>query len=152
MASFARQPVADRIEGDGVLVRTLDPAGQWYIGGSAMAPNSVVGPSPLVLWLAPDRRLVVAEGAAAPPEGDFVSDVTDGLVVIEVSGPRAADLLAMGTALDPAALAPGHCAQTAFAGVKIVLYRHGETVRLHVERPLAPWLLDWFRQAATAFG
>jgi sarcosine oxidase gamma subunit len=57
----------------------------------------------------------------------------------------------MGCPLDPATLVPGHCAQTLFADVKVVLYRHGDAVRLHVERSLAQWLLDWLRQAATSF-
>jgi hypothetical protein len=33
----------------------------------------------------------------------------------------------------------------------VLLYRHGDAIRMHVERPLAEWLLDWLRQAATSF-
>ena len=92
-------------------------------------------------------------GAPAPPSG-FVSDVTDGLATFEIAGPRAAEIVAMGCTLDAhgPALAPGRCAQTAFAGVKVVLYADAprETFRLHAERSLAAWLLEWFTQAASA--
>jgi ribulose 1,5-bisphosphate synthetase/thiazole synthase len=32
-----------------------------------------------------------------------------------------------------------------------IIYWRGTSIRLHVERPLARFLLEWFRQAATAF-
>jgi hypothetical protein len=33
----------------------------------------------------------------------------------------------------------------------VILYRHGGALRLHVERPLAAWMLDWLRQAISSF-
>jgi len=56
----------------------------------------------------------------------------------------------MGSSLDPALLAPGRCAQTIFAGVKVVLYRHDEALRLHVERPLAAHVLARLHEASSA--
>ncbi|MCW3474380.1 aminomethyltransferase family protein [Limobrevibacterium gyesilva] len=150
MADLARHPVAARIEAPGLVVTTRAPAGQWLVTGTDMEPNTRAGTDPYALWLAPGRRLVVADTPAPAPDDTFVSDVTDGLVLIEIIGSRSMDLLAMGCPLDPLSLPQGACAQTLFAGIRVVLYRHGAAVRMHVERPLASWLLDWFRQAATS--
>lgn len=148
MPELRRETMTTGIDGNGITIRVPEVAGQFLVSGAEGAPNTIEGNDPYALWLAPGRRLVV--GGAAP-DGAFVSDVTDGLVVVELSGPRMDELLAMGCPLDPATLAPGHCAQTLFAGVKVLLYRRGDAVRLHLERPLAAWLLDWLRQAATSF-
>jgi heterotetrameric sarcosine oxidase gamma subunit len=145
-------PVAASLPG--LTVRVLDPASQLLVtGGPALAPNTVEGSDPCRGWLAPNRCLVVAKTVAAPAlDAPFVSDVTDGLALFEIAGPRAADIITMGCTIDPSALAPGHAAQTIFAGLKVILYGHGVAVRLHVERPLARFLLDWLRQAASAIG
>ena len=160
MADLARQSLAAQLgAGDpaarapGVTVRLID-AGALYLvtdPASDLAPNERRGDFPYRLWLAPDRALLVA--GPAPSDG-FVSDVTDGFATFEIAGPRAAEIVAMGCTLDPhgLALASGRCAQTAFAGVKVVLYAEaaGEKFRLHAERSLAAWLLEWFTQAASA--
>lgn len=137
----------------GVTVRLVDPGRLFLVSPppADLAPNEVRGAGPWWLWLAPDRALLV--GAAAAPEG-FVSDASDGLATFDVVGPRAAEIVAMGGTLDPhgSVLAPGRCAQTLFAGVKIVLYAHAsrEHFRFHVDRSLAAYLLEWFTQAASA--
>lgn len=137
----------------GVVVRLVDP-GQLFVvsdPASDLEPNERRGDAPYRLWLASDRALLV--GADAAPDG-FVSDVTDGLATFEIDGPRARDIIAMGCTLDADSpvLAPGHCAQTAFAGVRVVLYAQAsrERFRLHAERSLAAYLLEWFTQAASA--
>jgi sarcosine oxidase gamma subunit len=145
-------PVAVSLSG--LTVRVLDPASQFLVtGGPALAPNTVESSDPCWVWLAPNRCLVVAEASmAATPDAPFVSDVTDGLALFEIAGPCVADIVAMGCTIDSDALRPGHAAQTVFAGLKVILYGHGVAVRLHVERPLARFLLDWLRQAASAIG
>jgi heterotetrameric sarcosine oxidase gamma subunit len=82
----------------------------------------------------------------------FVSDMTNGLAVFEIAGPRAADIIAASCTLAPSGpeLAPGHCAQTVFGGVRVILYVRDGRFRLHVERQLAAFLLEWFSQAASA--
>jgi heterotetrameric sarcosine oxidase gamma subunit len=147
MPELQRQPIAATIDGHGIAIRAPEIAGQFLVSGTDMPANAIEGSDPYALWLAPGHRLVVG---GAVPDGTFVSDVTDGMVVIELFGTRTDDILAMGCPLDLASLAPGRCAQTLFAGVKVLLYRRGDAVRLHVERPLAHWLLDWLRQAATS--
>jgi len=160
MAELARLSVRDQIgAGDpavrapGVTVRVLDPVGQFYVTGApALAPNTRADADPYSLWLAPDRALVVYEAQRTEPVGGFVSDVTDGLFVAEIVGPRAGDIIAASTTLDPHSdvLAVGRCAQTLFGGVKVVLYAYGEGFRLHAERQFAAFLLEWVRQAGSA--
>jgi hypothetical protein len=148
MAELARVSVAAQIgasdpaaSGHGATVRLVDPGVLRYVSGAALAPNTMVDG---VLWLAPDRALQIGGDT---PAGS-VSDITDGLATFEIDGPGAADLLAMGCTLDVAtALVAGRCAQTVFAGVRVVVYRHGAVFRLHVERSLAAYLLQWFQRA-----
>ena len=134
------------------LARRVRPAGLWYVsqGGPEPDPNAVIGDDPCWLWLAPDRRLVVAYQPAAPPDAGFVTDMTDGLTTFALFAPHAEPLLAIGSTLDPALLRVGGCAQTLFAGVRVVLLPRPDALHLFVERPLTDYLQDWFRQAATA--
>ena len=73
-------------------------------------------------------------------------------VELEITGPRAGEIVAVSTTLDPTSpvLAPGRCAQTLFGGVKVVLYAYGDGFRLHAERQFSAFLLEWLRQAASA--
>lgn len=148
MRDLTRELVVASIDGRGIAAHVIDVGGQFLVSGVDIAANTIEGIDPYTLWLAPERCLVVGGSA---PRAEFVSDVSEGLVVIDISGARTDDVLAMACPLDPASLALGHCAQSLFAGVKVILYRHGDALRLHVERPLASWLLDWLRQAIGAF-
>ncbi len=146
----AEDPAA---RGAGVSVRVLDLPAQFLVTDAPpLAANALVESDPYSLWLAPDRTLVVYETARGQPRGRFVSDVTDGLVAFEISGPRAGEIASVSCTLDPGGdiLAHGRCAQTLFGGVKAVLYRHGEGFRLHAERPFAAFLLQWLCKAVTA--
>ena len=157
MADLVRRTIAAdypaAIEAPGVTVRVIDPGRLFFVGDGRpdLAPNERRGDGPYWLWLAPDRALLV--GADAPPPG-FASEVSDGLAAFAIGGQRAATLIAMGCTLDAegAALAPGRCAQTVFAGVKALLHRDAEAdgFRLFAERSLASWLIAWFEQAAGA--
>ena len=136
------------ITGSGVTITAVEPGGIWLVSGIVIAPNSVDAGR---LWLAPDRVLVVADTAPdGAPVGAFVSDVTDGFVVLDVIGANWTALLSMATTLPPEALAPGHCAQTVFAGLSLLLAGCDGGIRIFVERPHAAWLLDWFQQAVTS--
>jgi heterotetrameric sarcosine oxidase gamma subunit len=148
MPDLARESVAGSIDGNGVSIRVADAGGQFLVSGEDMPANTIADGDPYAVWLAPGRRLLVGNAGL---DGEFVSDVSDGSVAVDISGPRADEILAMASPLDPASLVPGRCAQTLFAGVKILLYRHAGALRLHVERPLAAWLLDWLRQAISSF-
>jgi sarcosine oxidase gamma subunit len=150
MAELALSMIRARIEVPGLTVTTVEPARLWLVSGVEQDANTIAGGDPARLWLAPGRVLVVADSPAPPPDFGFVSNVKDGFVVLEVSGAWR-DLLAMGSTLDPALLEDGRSARTMFAGLNVVLARKGAALRLFVDRPLAAWLLDWLRQAVTAF-
>jgi heterotetrameric sarcosine oxidase gamma subunit len=160
MVDLSRCNVRDQIgaadpaaQAPGVTIRFLDPAGQFLVSGAPfLQPNTITDIHPYSLWLAPDRTLVVYENEPGVPIGSFVSDVTDGLLLLELVGPRAGDIIATSTTLDPLSniLAPGRCVQTLFGGVKVLLYAYGNGFRLHAERSFAEFLLAWLRQAATA--
>lgn len=162
MAELSRSSVRAQLGADdpaasaaGLTVRLLDPAAQFYVTGADVLPNTVQGGEPYLLWLAPDRCLLVAETATPDTaQYGFVSDMTDGLALFEVVGPRAGEIVAMGCTLAPGGpqLVLGHCAQTLFGGVRVVIYRHGtaERFQVHAERQLAAYLLEWFKQAASA--
>ena len=160
MDSLARMSTREQIgagdpaaRGEGASVRVLDLPAQYFVTGAPqLAANTLVESDPYSLWLAPDRTLVVYETARGQPQGRFVSDMTDGLVAFEISGPRAGEIVSASCTLDPRGdiLARGRCSQTLFGGVKVVLYPHGDGFRLHAERPFAAFLLEWLRKAVSA--
>jgi sarcosine oxidase, subunit gamma len=114
-----------------------------------------------VLWLGPDEWLVLGPpGSADQLLGDLqvalvgagsACDVSAQRATLSITGPRAADLLAHGCAidLDPRAAPAGTCVQTnlARAGV-ILLLRNGSAsdlwllVRSSFAGYLAAWLVD----------
>ncbi len=142
MDNLHRRPFTGTVEAPGFAVRVLDLPAQFYVPCD-QPPGSIAGADTYTLWLAPDLALQVG---GAPPEG-FVSDMADGLVVFELSAPRAADVLAMGSTV---ALTPGQCVRTLFGGVRVTMYLHGAAMRLHAERQFAAFLLQWFQTAASA--
>lgn len=128
-------------------------------------PNRRTGADPYAIWLAPDKRLLVSEAAdrkeilhalAVALSGRFAgaSDVTDGLVVLELGGGRVADLMAMACALDldPRGFGADHSARTLFADIPVILYRWGNAggYRLHADAGLIGHLWSWLDQAAAA--
>jgi sarcosine oxidase subunit gamma len=129
-------------------------------------PNQIAGKDPYLLWLAPDKRLVVSQTAGrfdlthrltTALAGRFaaVSDITDGLAVIDILGPRARDLIAMGCSLDldPQAFTPLVSARTLLANQPVLLYPlAAPEVRWEPgnARIPQPHLWKWLKQSATA--
>lgn len=99
------------------------------------------------LRLARGRVLIVGEGCENAPAGwqDGVAStpMTGALAVLEINGPRAPELLARATAIDLRKASP--CAALNFAGVTSVLSRHDGAIRLHFDRGLTTYMLDWCR-------
>ena len=123
--------------------------------------------SATVLWLAPDRWLVVSVG---PDSGAFegqvcsaldtlsaaVNDVSHGRTVIRVTGAQSRLLLAKGCSVDlhPRAFTPGRCAQTNMAGINVLLHAlDGEDgFDVYVARGFALSLWEWMTDGAGEFG
>lgn len=119
-----------------------------------------------VLWLGPAKWLIIgnSKGVSQLAQelrarlGGFtyhLADSSDARVGIEVSGPRALDLLAQVCALDLGAhsFGPGQCAQSQLARIPLLLHQvNREPVyHLYVDRSLAHYAWDWLTDAVTEF-
>ena len=152
----AESPAAERIGTSlGVLLPTQ--------------PGTVAASGDLaVLWLGPDEWLILGPQDAAEHVqatvrealgADFgaVTDVSAQRTIVEISGPRACDVLAKGCALDlhPRSFGPGQCAQTLLARAQVVLVcRDVSAPRywLMVRSSFAGYLADWLADAAAEYG
>lgn len=101
--------------------------------------------------LARDRLLAVSR--SAPPaatgwhaEGFAVTVVSAAMQVFEAEGPVLNELIARATTLDPKQ--PSASAALSFAGISAIVYRHGEALRIHVDRGLAAYLWTWLEMTA----
>lgn len=113
----------------------LDPARWLAVGASAQR------------W--PRLRALHEAAAGASPEA-LVSDASDALVVLDITGARAPALMTMACALDidPAVFARPRTARAAFAGVTALVYRHRDGFRVHVDVTLIAHVREWLAQAA----
>jgi sarcosine oxidase subunit gamma len=121
------------------------------------APNTVLRHElRAALWLGPDEWLVIGaagtqteiveELASALDDAHAsVIDVSASRAVLDLSGPRALDVLATGCPIDlhPRSWRPGMCAQTLFDRTPVLLehLRHG-TMRIYVRPSFADDLVD----------
>jgi heterotetrameric sarcosine oxidase gamma subunit len=117
------------------------------------APNCAAGARPRALWTGPLEWTVIDASpdqvaALQEPVAGVLShyaDITDARAGFRLLGPDAARLVASECPLDLAALPPGGCAQSVFAGMPILLDRRlGEDgLRLYVDISLADHLNVW---------
>lgn len=102
------------------------------------------------LCLGPDEWLLTApegEAAAIAAAADKIyqnaphalADISDRELRFRLSGPGAADIVAMGCPRDLRGIAPGQAVRTIFHGATVILWRDGEDdFRLDVWRSFAP--------------
>lgn len=145
------------LQGEGLSVHVLPPVPQVMVSGDlaafcvAEALPALAGLLAQVtaprytLRLARNRMLAVGTGldhaAAGWADGVATTPMTGALAVLEISGPKAMDLFARASAIDPREQSP--CAALSFAGVTSVLYRFDTKLRLHLDRGLQTYMLDW---------
>jgi sarcosine oxidase subunit gamma len=129
-------------------------------------PNRAASAGPgrlTAIWLGPDEWLFAMDHATLSgraldarlaeivrPFGGTTVDVSAQRTVLEVSGPRARDLLAAGTSIDlhPRFFAIGDVAQTQLARVDVILTRAGdETYQVFVRASFARYVADWLIDA-----
>ena len=170
---------ADCLEGatdDGLIHVSEAPARcQITVKGDLDAlrdPLSALGfavPAPLTLtqnddrmavWMAPDELLLMAaDGAGADILSGFdgagvrhlAVDVSDARVVVALSGPRVAEVLAKGVPLDltEPAFATGTARRTHLGPLGVLVLRTGEADwEVLGFRSAAGYLMEWFRTAA----
>ena len=163
------------IEQDDIRVIASDRAPRFNLRGEASAvaarlepltglvppttPDTVVSRTTgRILWLGPDEWLLEPDpknglsaeqlAQAVPGRGVALCDVSDGLVAIQLQGPRAAETLAAGAPLDLRARPVGSCAQTRLAQASVILTREAEnTWQLLVRRSMADYLWRWLDAA-----
>jgi sarcosine oxidase, subunit gamma len=121
-------------------------------------PGAWAGDDPIALWLGPGEWLIVSRTGqvmAIDPlgSGAAVVDVSDQRAVLELSGPRARDVLAGGCSVDLHARAfrPGCCVQTLLAHVNVILAQTDSepTYLVLVRRSEAAYLATWLIDAMT---
>lgn len=138
-----------RIEAAGVIVTaSCGDRGVFLLSGPAKAVQQVTKDHPgTLLQIAPDRAILVTDTQAGlqdgwHPAGVAVSDLSDAHIRLDLRGPGAAALLALGSpslALDPKPRA----AAVGFAGMTLLVEPLPDGARLYVERPQAPHLWHW---------
>lgn len=93
-----------------------------------------------------ERSLGVAEGWTAVP-GVAANVMDDAWLILDFEGDGLDDLVGMATTIHRGDPTPSSA--LLFASIPCIAYRRGSPtiLRLHVERPLAPFLLEWVRSA-----
>jgi sarcosine oxidase gamma subunit len=153
------------IERPRLKIRTLTGFSQALVSGNLAAWReasglsdppagalSVVTGTRYAACIARDRILAVSETpfdiASGWHESGFaLSAINAGLHMLEIEGPELADLWAQATTLDPHGVTSS--ASVLFAGAHVLCYRHGhgERLRIHIDRGLAPYLWTWLERA-----
>jgi sarcosine oxidase gamma subunit len=153
------------IERPGLTIRTLTGFSQSLVSGdlAAWREASGMGDPPAgalavatgmryAARIARDRLLAVSEtpfdiASGWHRSGFAVSAIDAGLQMLEIEGPELAALWARATTLDPRGTTPS--ASVLFAGVHVLCYRHGhgDRLRVHIDRGLAPYLWTWLERA-----
>ncbi len=119
-----------------------------------------------IIWLAPDEYLLLCESGKEKALQDTlvstiktshfaVTDVSDSLCALSLSGPAVRDVLAKGCSLDlhPSKLVAGECAQTLLARASIILITlSDDTFILICRTSFAPYIHDWLVDAALEYG
>jgi sarcosine oxidase, subunit gamma len=148
----------------GIDIAVVDAESMWLVSGPAQqfltryGAGETVGPrqtcsnDDYALRLAPDRVLFVAgvQAVDVPPAvapGCAITDVSDGMLIFEVRGQAAAELMAQGSEypFDASTILPHESAMMQFAGFRLAVSRRTHGWRLHIERPWAPALWRWLK-------
>ncbi len=111
-----------------------------------------------VLWLAPDRWLVVSTepvDVSALAGMAAINDVGQGRIVLRLEGARVRELLAKGCPVDlhPGIFTVGHCASTLLGKLTVIIDAVTEdAIDLYVTRSYDLFVREWLFRAAQEFG
>jgi sarcosine oxidase, subunit gamma len=148
----------------GLAIRSLAGFSQYLVSGNLAAWTKASGMevqavgalttatgARYALGIARGRVLAVSEAPFGiepgwHSQGFAVSACDAGLHMFEIEGERLAELWARATTLDAKGSTPS--AAVRFAGVNVFCCRHGhgDRLRIHVDRGLAPYLWKWLEQ------
>jgi len=162
MAELTLLPPAARFifQGGQVACKTAGDAFRLVLSDKACRANAANGRA--ALWLGPDEYLLLAPvgemraiavelTAALAGIPHSLVDVSQRHVALQVSGPRASEILSTGCPLDldPAEFPPGMCTRTLFGKAAIVLWRRSaEEYHLEVWRSFSDYVTGCLREAA----
>jgi heterotetrameric sarcosine oxidase gamma subunit len=150
------------IRHDGLSVAPVAPQAAWLVSGNLAAflerrdvRHGDAGER-YALRLAPDRLLFVSMDGAGTDgvtlgwsDGCATTDVSDGYVLIDITGPAAPELMRLGALHDFEGRSETGSAAMSFAGQRVILARIPQGWRLHVERPCAAAIWQWLQRAAS---
>jgi heterotetrameric sarcosine oxidase gamma subunit len=151
------------IRHDGLSIAAVAPQAAWLVSGNLAAFLEWRGVrfgeagDRYALRLAPDRLLFVSVEDAAADGATFgwseagyaITDVSDGFVLLDITGPAALDLMRLGTLHDFEVKPDTASAAMLFASQRVILARIQQGWRLHVERPHATAIWQWLQRAAS---
>jgi heterotetrameric sarcosine oxidase gamma subunit len=151
------------IRHDGLNIATVAPQLAWLVSGNLAAFLEQRGVrfgdagERYALRLAPDRLLFVSMDGAAADGGTFgwsedgcaVTDVSDGYLLLDITGSAASELMRLGALHDFETQPDTASAAMLFAGQRVILARIQQGWRLHVERPNAAAIWQWLQRAAS---
>ena len=151
------------IQHEELSVATLAPQVAWLVSGNLSAFLERRGVrfgdagDHYAVRLAPDRLLFVSvDNAPADSvtfgwseDGCAITDVSDGYVLLDITGPAAPELMRLGALHDFEANPDTGSAAMLFAGQRVILARIQQGWRMHVERPNAAAIWQWLRRAAS---
>jgi sarcosine oxidase subunit gamma len=116
---------------------------------------------PCIYWCAPGEWLMVsADRSAAQLAAPLaqvlrgttcaITDLSDGLAVIDLAGRRVSEVLAEGCGIDLEALSAGRYALTQILRLPIIVHRRPQRVcfRVFIDRSVARHLWEWLRDGA----
>ncbi|WP_375486211.1 sarcosine oxidase subunit gamma [uncultured Jatrophihabitans sp.] len=164
----ARSPLADwQLHADGVAARERPLLGQLSVRTPRDLRRLVLGAEgshasqrrqvEQVLRLGPDEWLVLTPTAdlgsrtTTLREFGVVTDVSGQRTAVELTGPRARDVLARGCAidLDPSVAPVGTCVSTLLAQTGVIVLVEPEAILLLVRSSFASYLARWLEDAST---
>jgi sarcosine oxidase subunit gamma len=143
-------------------VEAFAPRAAQFLGCELPETGQATGTgAPYVLWSGPGWYLIDDEPGTAPGlEAGLLADcggayghaidLSAARTILELSGPRAAQVLRHGCSIDlhPRAFGPGRCARTDLARAQVTLHQSGpETYRILVRCSFADYLARWLLDA-----
>jgi heterotetrameric sarcosine oxidase gamma subunit len=151
------------IRHEGLSIAALAPQAAWLVSGNLASFLERRGVrfgdagDRYALRLAPDRLLFVSMAGADDTTFGWsdrcaVTDISDGYVLLDVTGPAAPELMRLGALHDFDARSETASAAMLFAGQRVILARILDGWRLHVERPDAAAIWQWLQRAASEWG
>jgi hypothetical protein len=163
-STFWPAPGLTVLTGEGLAVTLLPPVPQLMVSGDLPVFCRAHGlPAPVgllaevtlprhALRLARNRMLVVGDevdnAAAGWIDGAAVTPMTGALGVVEIAGSNRMQVFARASAIDPRGQSPSAALQ--FAGVTAALCQTADALRLHLDRGLVAYLMDWIAATGLA--